>query len=479
MTNKRLLTGALRAWILGILSIISTFGLLWALDQTSYSGTVIRIMIIAIFWSFGIGRHANNINKVAHFLLNLKKSLQTKSPPKPPNAMMFTSQFYEALTMVQSTLLHLQQQHQKQQQWVSAVLDGLPFPVLVVNRDMEIEQTNAAAQILFERQTIGLNIVQIMRSPNIFDALERTLSTGEAAWREFQEHAGIEAIYRVHMAPFSPAPESGGASAVLVMIEDITERRRSEQMRVDFIANASHEIRTPLTAVCAMIETIRGPAKNDTAAKEQFLSVIGEQVDRLHHVVEDLMSLSRIELHEHARPSNPVLVGDVIQSVCRSVKWELNNRKIVLRIEVPEQIPELMGEYDEVERLVGNLVTNAIKYGNPMSEVRVIAYAHSRPQQLPGWRGGDTAIAISVADRGPGIPKEHIPRLTERFYRMDTSRSRNMGGTGLGLAIVKHTIQHHRGAMTIISVPNQGSVFTAYFPIYTNNDHQKSQRLEQ
>ena len=469
MANERLLTGALRAWILGILTIVSTFGLLWALGHISYSGAVIGIIIIAVFWTFGIWRHVSNINKITYFLLSLEKTPQTKPPSKPSNAMMFTSQFYESMAMLRSTLLRLQQQYQQQQRRVSAVLDGLPFPVLVVNQDMEIEQTNAAAQILFERQTIGLNIAQIMRSPNIFDALEHTLSTGEAAWREFQEHAGIEAIYRVHMAPFSHAQQSAGASAVLVMIEDITERRRSEQMRVDFIANASHEIRTPLTAVRAMIETIRGPAKNDVAAKEQFLSVIGEQVDRLHYLVEDLMSLSRIELHEHARPSDPVLVGNLIQSVCRSVEWELNNHKITLRTEVPEQIPQLMGEYDEVERLVGNLVTNAIKYGNPGSEVRVVAYVHSRPQQLPGWRGGDIAIAISVADRGPGIPKEHIPRLTERFYRMDTSRSRNMGGTGLGLAIVKHTIQHHRGAMTIISVPGQGSVFTAYFPVYTDN----------
>lgn len=471
------ITGTVRIWVLIMAPIALTFGAAVFFQFVDAQVAMAGLAIIGMIMGVVCRRHMYNLDLSVQYLLDLEADSAAAEPRFDP--LTFGTGFYEAMSRLRNVVAKQQQSQEGQLALVETVMNGLPFPLLVVSRDLEVTQANKAAHVLFERPVVGLSMPQLMRSPEILDTLEEAFETGQSAWREFQEHAGVEAIYRVHMAPLSttekaanaePAPggrrEAGWEEAALVMIEDVSELRRSEQMRVDFIANASHEIRTPLTAVRGMIETIRGPAQNDLEAQKKFIGIMGEQVERLHHLVEDLMSLSRIELHEHARPSDPVELDILIPSVTRSLEWEATNQNMTFQVEIPPHLPALLGEEDEVERLISNLVTNAIKYGNAGSEVRIAAYFHARPWQLPGWRGGQSAVAIAVADRSPGIPKDHIPRLTERFYRVDAARSRNMGGTGLGLAIVKHIIQRHRGALTIESEPGQGSVFAAYFPVY-------------
>lgn len=471
--TKPLWADFFRLWAMTLLPSAGVFWILCTLEYLPFTASLVAFGAIAFFSGWGVWRRITQISQLTRFLEDTAEAVDSGMSTETPldqNHVPADGSYSDPLLTAAAQLRSiLTDQSRKSSEYLTlteTVLNSLPFPLLVISRDLEISQSNKAATVLFERPLIGINLGQIMRSPEIFDTVEKVFETGESAWREFKEFAGIESIYRVHMSPFMHTDKGMAHASALVMIEDVTERRRSEQMRVDFIANASHEIRTPLTAVRGMIETICGPAQNDPTAQKKFLGIMAEQVERLHHLVEDLMSLSRIELHEHSKPADPVSTHQIIKSVCRSLEWEAGNRGMTFRIEVPDNLPPLVGEDDEVERLVSNLVTNAIKYGTPDTEVRIAAYVHARPWQLPGWRGGNEAVAIAVADRGHGIPKEHIPRLTERFYRVDAARSRYMGGTGLGLAIVKHIIQRHRGALTIESVEEQGSVFTAFFPIY-------------
>jgi two-component system phosphate regulon sensor histidine kinase PhoR len=254
-----------------------------------------------------------------------------------------------------------------------------------------------------------------------------------------------------------------------MLFVDLSSIRRAEQMRVDFVANVSHELRTPLATLLGFIETLQGPARDDAEARDRFLEIMKAQGNRMSRLVNDLLSLSRIETNEHKPPSERVALGPVLEGVKATLDLEARRKDMTVRLDAEAGLPAVIGAEDELAQVAQNLLDNAIKYGRPGTEITVTARLAERlPASFPGGPGGGpggaAAVAIAVRDRGDGIPPEHIPRLTERFYRVDTARSRELGGTGLGLAIVKHIVSRHRGALTIQSTPGDGSVFTVFIP---------------
>jgi two-component system phosphate regulon sensor histidine kinase PhoR len=289
-----------------------------------------------------------------------------------------------------------------------------------------------------------------LRAPDVADAVRRVSAGGEAERATWSERVPVERLFEVSVAPVSLA----GAFAIVLSFHDLTEPRRLERMRTDFIANASHELRTPLASLLGFVETLQGPAREDAAARERFLAVMADQARRMSRLIDDLLSLSRIEQSEHVRPSTRVDLADVARRVAGSL--DALAREEGARIELAlDEGAIVRGDPDELMRVAENLVENAIKYGAKPGEgaqVRIVA-----------GRAGAAAI-LAVSDRGPGVERHHLPRLTERFYRADASASRAKGGTGLGLAIVKHIVVRHGGRLVIESEPGEGATFRAVIP---------------
>jgi two-component system phosphate regulon sensor histidine kinase PhoR len=262
-----------------------------------------------------------------------------------------------------------------------------------------------------------------------------------------------------------------GEPAALVVLHDETARRRLDQMRADFVANVSHELKTPLASLIGFIETLRGPAAGDEEARLRFLEIMQEQAARMRRLVDDIMSLSRIELEEHQAPTGRVALLPILQNLMEALQVQAMTRRISFRLEratADHDSLEVTGERDQLIQVFQNLLDNAVKYGREGSQV-VIAVGRTGGEKLPPPRDPrekrpPASVEVAVVDQGEGIPPEHLSRLTERFYRVDRGRSRQLGGTGLGLAIVKHILNRHGGRLTIESKLGQGSRFAIYLP---------------
>lgn len=335
------------------------------------------------------------------------------------------------------------------------MLERLPDPLMLVNGGDRVLFANGAM-----RDVVGVGIERkhvsaVMRNPAILDALARTAHTGEPLGIDFTVRVPIERNYEAFTARVSADPP-----VVMLLLHDLTAMKRAEQMRVDFIANASHELRTPLAAVSGFIETLKGPARDDPEARDEFLDIMGVEADRMRRLIEDLLSLTRIELNEHVPPRGEVSVEAVIRQAAAALSPLAKADHITVSVECPDPLPPVLGERDELVQLFQNLIHNAIKYGRDNGEVKVSL----RQQVAPGRRGPETQVVAAIKDDGEGIPAEAIPRLTERFYRVDVKRSRERGGTGLGLAIVKHIVNRHNGRLQIESRPGEGSTFTVALP---------------
>ena len=234
-------------------------------------------------------------------------------------------------------------------------------------------------------------------------------------------------------------------------------------MRADFVANVSHELRTPLSSLLGFVETLRGPARDDAEARDKFLSIMHEQAERMLRLIEDLLSLSRIEMDEHTRPRGRVDLGQVLGTVKDMLSMKAAGRNMRIELDLAAGIGPVTGDADQLTQVFQNLVDNALKYGRKGTAVEVTAA-----------ESGDGDISVTVADRSEGIPPEHLPRLTERFYRVDAARSRQLGGTGLGLAIVKHIVNRHRGHLSVDSAIREGSRFTVTLPSGRSGEPQPS-----
>ena len=342
--------------------------------------------------------------------------------------------------------------------FMTQLLDSFPQPLLTVAKDHRIALANRAARMLLadapDLDLTGKALAGLLRPPDVIDAVSAVLDGAEAQSVEFAISGKVERHFAAQVAPVAPIRD--GVVQALLVLQDVTAARQTERMRVDFLANVSHELRTPLSTLVGFIETLRGPAREDVAARERFLTLMDAQAARMARLVEDLLSLSRIELDEHTAPTETVKIGPILGQVAEIMSLPAGDKNVRLDLDLADDLPAICGDSDQLTQLFQNLIDNAIKYGRAASAIQI--------QATTATLAGAPAIAVSVADHGDGIPAHHIPRLTERFYRVDTGRSRARGGTGLGLAIVKHVVNRHRGHLRIHSTPGEGSVITVLLP---------------
>ncbi|MCK6450384.1 MAG: ATP-binding protein [Alphaproteobacteria bacterium] len=340
-----------------------------------------------------------------------------------------------------------------------SILDGLPVPLLLLDAERRVVRVNRAAAQIVGKAGVGRDLTASIRHPLLLQAVDAVLGGETAREVEFSLAVPVERHFTAHVGQVAlDLPDV----AAVVTLNDMTVIRRGEQMRADFVANASHELRTPLATLLGFVETLRGPAKDDESARERFLAIMHDQAQRMTRLVNDLLSLSRIELFEHTPPTATADVGETLRGVLDALRPQAAERKMTLELEIAPGLPPATGDEDQLAQVFQNLVVNAIKYARAGTAVTVRGW---HATAAPGLVGGSLgAVAVAVIDRGDGIERRHLPRLTERFYRVDAARSRQLGGTGLGLAIVKHIVSRHRGALTIESEVGEGSTFTVYVP---------------
>ncbi|MEL6062654.1 MULTISPECIES: ATP-binding protein [unclassified Methylobacterium] len=336
-----------------------------------------------------------------------------------------------------------------------ALLAHVPDPVILVDRRTLVVEANPAARALLPALHHARPLSFALRDPEVLDGIEAVLSSGLPRRVALSTRVPLERTFEVQIGAL-PMPDGSGLSALL-FLRDLTSARRLEAMRVDFVANASHELRTPLATLIGFIETLQGPAREDAQARERFLEIMRVQALRMTRLIDDLLSLSRIELREHVAPTDVVDLGALARQMVDAQGPPAQTRGATIRFEDGDGPYCVAGDADELVRVIENLIENAVKYGGGRISVGLIREDDPRL----GRR-----IVLSVADDGPGIAPEHIPRLTERFYRIDAASSRARGGTGLGLAIVKHSLNRHRGRLTIESTVGQGTVVRVSLPEY-------------
>ena len=332
-----------------------------------------------------------------------------------------------------------------------------PDPIILLNAAREIVAVNAPARDALGIELLGRDLALSLRHPDVLATVEAVLSGFFGGTRG---HPAGPRRAHVHIA-CRPSRGFGGSvdARVVLLLRDETRAKRAEQSRADFVANASHELRSPLAALIGLIETLQGPATDDAAARDRFLAIMQSEALRMARLVEDLMSLSRVEINEHVPPRDLVDLRELLASVADTLAIRAEQRQMQIALDLPENLPEVIGDMDQLTQVFHNLVDNAVKYGRAGTHIRIVARV---VDPMPGAHS--TGVSVAVADEGDGIEPIHLPRLTERFYRADKGRSRQLGGTGLGLAIAKHIVNRHRGRLSIESTLGKGSTFTVLLP---------------
>jgi two-component system phosphate regulon sensor histidine kinase PhoR len=340
------------------------------------------------------------------------------------------------------------------------LIGGLPAAAIVLDREGRVITFNEEAATIAPALRRGEPALIALRMPDLVDAIRRATRRREPQRVEIFERVPLDRWFEAFVTPVKLSAGPGSAVDILLMtFNDLTPLRRVEQMRADFIANASHELRTPLAALLGFIETLQGTAKDDPAARDKFLRIMQGQATRMARLIDDLLSLSRIELNAHLRPNTPLDLAPIVRQVVYGLQTLARDRDVEIKVTLPSDPLIALGDRDELVRALENLVENALKYGAAGKRIDVSVV---RAQT----RSGSTEARVAVRDYGPGIAPEHLPRLTERFYRVDVTDSRAQGGTGLGLALVKHVLNRHGGRLTIESTPGAGATFTIHVPLH-------------
>jgi two-component system phosphate regulon sensor histidine kinase PhoR len=350
-------------------------------------------------------------------------------------------------------------QVQRQRRADEAIVERLPDPLIVLGADHAVRRTNATARTAF-----GADLQAVLRHPGLRGAIDRALSRNEAQTAELVLPVPVPREVDARVIPMDPPLADGGQA--LVVLGDRTRERAVERMRADFVANASHELRTPLASLIGFIDTLRGPAADDPPAQQRFLTIMAEQAARMNRLIDDLLSLSRIELMEHQPPAGQVDLGVLLPRLVAGFEPRLAARRVTIDLAVAPDLPPVTADADQLAQVVQNLLENAVKYGREGGTVRLRAERPATAAETPLNRRWPArpGVVLVVADQGAGISRQHLPRLTERFYRVDTGRSRAAGGTGLGLAIVKHVVNRHRGQLLIESEEGVGTTVSVWLP---------------
>ena len=396
-------------------------------------------------------------------LIDYAQALETEEPTEPPvlgysrmartlvNAIMRLKQSWEERRLAADATA-LSKEH---------ILDSLPDPLLTIDERRLVTGANSAARKLFGRELRGRDLATVIRDPKVLAVTDQVLAGKPGKEVQFRLPMPVE---RTFGGLVEPLPQkSVDDSVVVLLLHDLTTALRAEQMRADFVANSSHELRTPLSSLIGFIETLRGPARDDPEAQDRFLGIMHKQAGRMARLIDDLLSLSRIEMNEHTQPTESVDVESVLLSLTDLLDSFADEHETEINLIAPDDLPPAIGDSEELGTVFQNLIINAIKYGGDAGTVDVSCEVLEHGPAA--MRATGPCLQVSVRDYGEGIPKEHIPRLTERFYRVDTARSRELGGTGLGLAIVKHITNRHRGALSIESEVGAGSTFIVCLPV--------------
>ncbi|MGF1658683.1 MAG: ATP-binding protein [Rubrimonas sp.] len=341
-----------------------------------------------------------------------------------------------------------------------AVLEQLPIGLALLGGDGRVLFQNDAARDLLERDVVGLHCSAAFRAPALLEAMTAALAERRASEIDLTLLRATERAVHAHIRPLPDAASEADAPAVVVLLEDRTRMAKAEELRRDFVANASHELKTPLASITGFIETLQGHARDDPEAAQRFLGIMAQQAARMKRLVEDLLSLNRIEINEHVQPREPLDLAEVIWEVAGALRPLAELHRTRIEVALPLSGMVVRGDRHEIAQVFMNLIDNAIKYAGADGPIRV------RPASGPGPR--KAMLGVEVADAGPGIAREHLPRLTERFYRVNAARSRERGGTGLGLAIAKHVLNRHRGDLAVASVVGEGAVFTVWLPAFSD-----------
>ncbi len=332
------------------------------------------------------------------------------------------------------------------------IVAAIPLPAALIGADQRIAHINGGFAALFGKDLAGRHFVAVLRQPAVIAAIEQVFAHDAAATAQYPGGSGG------HATDYDVAVRRAGAG-VLVTLIDRTQTDAADKMRRDFIANVSHELRTPLTALSGFIETLGGGARDDAPARARFLGIMAQEAGRMTRLVDELMQLSRLEEIEQLRPSGRVILGDVLNAVRESLLIIAQNAGVEMVFDLAAAPVDIAGDAAQLQQVFTNLVENAIKYGGAGGQVTVTLHNSDIHKGLHGQ-----AVLVTVSDTGGGIAAHHIARLTERFYRVDTHRSREVGGTGLGLAIVKHIINRHRGRLRIQSELGAGTTVRVLLP---------------
>lgn len=343
------------------------------------------------------------------------------------------------------------------------IIDSLTDPFVLLTTERRVAHVNKAARDILGDRVVAKDISFYFRNPIALKTIDLTLQDGAERAQEISVLDPIERVYLMRTSLIKNPIDSVNATDVpaqylLISFLDITRIKQSEKMRVDFVANASHELRTPLAAILGFIETLQGPAANDSKARERFLGIMFSEATRMQRLIDDLLSLSRIELDQHVTPVGKIELAPLLANLTNTIELREKRQSSIFKLDL-ENLPAVSGDRDQLVQVFQNLIDNALKYGRADEPILITA---RKTDRLPGRPG--SGILISIFNAGDGIPAEHLPRLTERFYRVDTARSRQIGGTGLGLAIVKHIITRHRGTLQIESTLGVGTTFSIYLP---------------
>ena len=340
---------------------------------------------------------------------------------------------------------------------LKSIVDAIGQPALVLSPSHRIRVANADAARFFEREVEGLDVVRVLRQPEIRQLLARVSGGRETQTTDIVVHSNVPRTIHVSIGPL----QNGEPDAMdfLMTLTDVSGAIDAERSRSTFVANVSHELRSPLTTLLGAVETLQGPARDRPDARDRFLALMHTETQRMSRLVADLLNLAKQEAQEHVRPDRDVRLDNVLLQVTDALEAGETGPARRIRLEMADA-PPVRGSEDDLFEVFRNVVENALRYSPPDSEVAVRLSHMPSTSPTHGER-----VEVEVEDRGDGIAPEHIPRLTERFYRVDKGRSREMGGTGLGLAIVKHIVNRHRGRLALRSEPGEGTVVTVTLPV--------------
>jgi two-component system phosphate regulon sensor histidine kinase PhoR len=434
------------------LSLAATGVLAPGLALAGAAATVVAALLVAWMW-------VGNLSRLAAVLRAASEG-RGEVPPGPP-LLPALREVAEATARVARSLDERSALVGRLRRADAAILESLPDPLLVLAEDRMALRANAAARQLFgvagDARPLSGDTGALLRHPALAGAVDRALAEGTAQTVDLVLPVPVARELVAQVIPLDPPLADGGR--MVVQLSDRTRERAVERMRADFVANASHELRTPLASLIGFIETLRGPAEDDADARRRFLGIMAEQSERMRRLIDDLLGLSRIELSEHQPPQGRVMLAALAAAEAEAMGPILAKRDVRLELALDEAAMATPADMEQLAQVVRNLLENAVRHGRAGGVVQLTVH------QVEGGAGAARpGVVLEVADDGPGIPREHIPRLTERFYRVDKGRSRSAGGTGLGLAIVKHIINRHRGQLTIESEEGRGATFRVWLP---------------